>query len=139
MNNDIIRAKSLLDSGAYTCVLCKSDQTYTTEKRGILPLVEWLDSGMDLEGASAADKIVGKAAAYLYILMGVTEVYASVMSTEAAHLLSQNGIANACGTSVTAIINRAGTGLCPMEQTVQTIHEPHAALAAIKQTLESLC
>lgn len=139
MNSDTIRAKSLLISGAYTCVLCKGDQTYTTAKRGILPLVEWLDSGMDLKGASAADKIVGKAAAYLYILMGVTEVYASVMSTEAAHLLSQNGITNDCGTSVTAIINRAGTGLCPMEQAVQTIHEPHAALCTIKQTLESLC
>ena len=138
MSSDLSFAKELFASGAYTCVLCKGDRTYTTEKRGILPLAEWVETGVPLGGFSAADKIVGRAAAFLYILLGVKEVHASVMSEEAMHLLSQNGIMATSDVNVTCIINRAGTGICPMEQAVLGIRKPEEALDAIRRTMERL-
>lgn len=137
MNSDLVQAKSLIKSGAYTCVLCKNSHVLTTEKTGILPLVEWIDSGTDLQGFSAADKIVGRAAAFLYILMGVKAVYAPVMSGKAMILLTQNGIQADCDTQVTAIINRKGTGICPMEQAVRDVEEPLPGFLAIKKALEN--
>lgn len=138
MSSDLSLAKELFASGEYTCVLCKGDQTYTSEKRGILPLVEWVETGAPSGGFSAADKIVGRAAAFLYILLGVKEVHASVMSEEAMRLLSQNGIIASCDVKATCIINRAGTGICPMEQAVLGIRKPEEALVAIRRTLGRL-
>ncbi len=136
MSGDLSQAKDLLESGAYTCVLCKGDRIYTTAKRGVLPLVEWVESGKVPEGFSAADKIVGRAAAFLYILLGIKEVYAPVMSEGALELFSQNGITAVCDTKTEAIINRKGTGICPMEQAVKDVCSPRDAFLAIKQTPE---
>ena len=103
MSSDLRRAVEILDKSRYTCVLCRGEQILTTEKRGVLPLVEWLEAGEDLKGFSAADKVVGKGAAFLYVMAGVKEVYASVMSKKAAALLSDYGIDGFCGQKVDRI------------------------------------
>lgn len=136
--NDIENAKELLQHGKYTCVLCKGDMVYTSTLRGVAPMVEWLGSGTDLGGYAAADKIVGKASAMLFVLAGVKEVYAPVMSEGAIHTLSHSGIRCFFDTHTDGIINRTGTGSCPMEQAVRNIQEPSAAFEAIKRTLKLL-
>lgn len=138
MNKNITKAINLLTDGQYTCVLCKEDEVYTSTERGVKPLLGWLDSGIDLKDFSAADKIVGKAAAFLYVLLGVKEVYAEVMSKAAIDTLSKNGIAASCDIEVESIINRAGTGKCPMEETVWDISDPLEALEAIKDKLSKM-
>ena len=71
MMKDLDQAKILLEQGGYTCVLCHGEVTLTTELRGVRPLVRWLESGRNLAGFSAADRVVGKATAYLYVLLGI--------------------------------------------------------------------
>ena len=73
-NCDLERAREIFDSGDYTCVLCKGEVTLTSTERGVKPLLNWLDGENVLKGFSAADKVVGRAAAFLYILMEVKEV-----------------------------------------------------------------
>lgn len=119
-------------------MLCKGEALHTSTKKGVAPLVGWLVSGVNMQGFSAADKIVGKAAALLYVLGGVKEVYASVMSQTAADVLSRHGIHTECDTVVRTIVNRSGTGLCPMEQAVADIDDPAEALAAIQRTMAVL-
>jgi len=131
--NDIEVAKKMLDEGEYTCVLCKGDIVYTSCERGISPMLSWLDMGLDMKGFFAADKIIGKAAAMLFILAEVQEVYAPVMSEGAIQELSKHGIISHCLQSVDQIINRKGDGQCPMEMTVAEISDPQQALAALKQ------
>lgn len=138
MKNNIESAITLLKNGGYTCVLCKDDITYTSTERGVLPLIRFIDEKKDLTGFSAADKIVGKATAYLYILAGVKEVYAQVMSTSALLTLDQYGIKASYDTLVKEIVNRMGTGICPMEQAVSDIDVPEMALAAVKEKLAQL-
>ena len=126
------KAREILNSGNYTCVVCGADSVYTTSQRGVAPLLNWLDSGTDLKGFSAADRVVGRGAAFLYCLLGVKEVHAKVMSRPAAEVLCNGGIAASADTFVEGIINRAGTGPCPFEAAVMDIRDPHQALTAIR-------
>lgn len=138
MTADLIRAKALLTDSEYTCVLCRADAVCTDTRRGVAPLLAWLDSAMDLHGFSAADKVVGKAAAFLYCLLGVKEVYAPVMSQAALAVLTGNGINASYDILAEGIINRRKTGPCPMEAATKDISDPTEALEAIRQTLQQL-
>ena len=135
---DLTKARELLDSGNYTCVLCRGDTVHTATEWGVKPLLSWLDSGLDVAGFSAADRVVGRATAYLYCLLGVTAVYARVMSRPAMEVLVENGIAAEAGQLVDGIINRKGTGPCPFEAAVLEIHNPEEALTAIRNKMNQM-
>lgn len=132
------RAKSLLSAGDYTVVLCRGEQTYTDTRRGVAPLLALLDGGADLTAFAAADRVVGKAAAFLYLRLGVTAVHGGVMSTPACDLLTAHGVSTTYDTLVPAIRNRAGDGYCPMEQVSLPHTDPAAAEAAIRARLAEL-
>lgn len=138
MRMDTEKAALLLEALGCTCVVCKGPETYTARERGVKPLLNWLDSELDLTGFCAADKVVGRATAFLYCLLGVREVYARVMSRPAAQVLEHHGIAVEAGELVDGIINRRGTGPCPFEAAVMEIQDPAEALTAIRQRLASL-
>ncbi len=136
MNSDLQRAKNLLESSNYTCVLCKADALRTSTHRGVKPLMALL--GEDMSGFSAADKVVGKATALLYCLLGVRAVYAAVISKPALAVLDHHGIAVIFKTLVPSIVNRQGTGSCPMELATAHIEDPADAPAAIEAALNEL-
>ena len=138
MEQNLKKALDLLNSGNYTCVACKEEVVYTTTQRGVAPLLNWLDSKTDLKDFSAADRVVGRGAAFLYCLLGVKEVYALVMSRPAAEVLQSHGILADAGTFVEGIINRTGTGPCPFEDAVMDIQDTQEALNAIRMTRRQL-
>ncbi len=131
-------AKKLLKEQGCTCVLHKDDCILTATERGVKPLVRWLTEGTDVRGFSAADKVVGRATAYLYVLLGVQEVWAAVMSDAAAEVLRRHGIAVSQDKLVPNIINRTGTGICPFEAAVLDIHSPEEALVAIRNKMAEM-
>ena len=124
---DLEYAKKILAEQDCTCVLAGNDRVYIGTDRGIKPLVLWLESSTDCRGFSAADKVIGRATAFLYARLGVTEVYASVMSRGAVEVLDRFGIAHSFGTEVDAILNRKKDGFCPMESAVREITDPELA------------
>ncbi len=138
MLSDICRAEKILKDGGYTCVLLKGEIRYTSRERGVKPLISFLESGGDFSGFSAADKTVGAGAAYLYVLLGVREVWAAVLSESAKKVLDDNGIKTYCESLVPQIINRAGDGVCPIERAVSAADTPKDALVIIKKTLRKL-
>ena len=138
MELDLTHARSILEQEGCTCVLCKDSVQYKSTRRGVAPLMGWLEEGLDLKGFSAADKVVGKATAFLYCLLQVRCVYAQVMSEAAAQVLTQNGIPFLCDNMVPAIQNRTGDGLCPMEMATRNISNPADAPAAIRAALARL-
>lgn len=137
-NNMLEKAKELLESGGYTCVLTNGDAVYTSTLRGVKPLVQFLESDTAFAGFSAADKVVGRATAYLYVLLGVQALYAQVISQPALAVLQENGIAVSCGNLVPNIINRKGDGICPFEAAVMDITDPQKAYTAIRQKMQEL-
>lgn len=138
MKTDTQKALALLNSQNFTCVVCRGDALHTATERGVKPLLNWLDSGLDLHGFCAADKVVGRATAFLYCLLGVSEVYAHVMSRPAADVLADHGISVETARLVDGIINRKGTGPCPFEEAVMNIYDTWEALAAIRAKLSSM-
>ena len=132
MTKDLIKAQTLLETGDYTCVVCREDTVHTATERGVKPLLNWLEEGLDLVQFSAADRVVGRATAFLYVLLGVKEVYARVMSRPAAQVLTTYGITAHPGKLVDGIINRKGDGPCPFEAAVLEIEDPQEALHAIR-------
>lgn len=135
---DLDRAVSLLKSEGYTCVLVKDDTVYTSRERGVKPLMAFHAKQTDLAGFSAADKVVGKATAFLYVLLGVSRVFALVVSKPAAEVLRAHGVELNAQTEVEAIRNRTNTGFCPMEQAVREISNPADAPRAIREALAKL-
>ncbi len=133
-------AKEHLFAGEHCLVLVKNDIVHTDDRRGIAPLVSLLESEAraSFRGASAADKIVGRAAAFLFVLLGVQSVHGAVMSKGAKTILEEHRIAVSYGTLTDTIRNRADTGICPMEAAVAGLTDPEAAFSAVKRTLHDL-
>ncbi len=138
MTEELRRAKEALDADtAVTLAVCRGDDLTVSREKGIKPLLK-LTQGDDLRNAYAADRIVGKAAAMLYALTGVEEVFAQVLSEQGRTVLKRYGIVYEYGTLTENIINRSGTGLCPMEEAVKDIDDLKEALAAIKAKVAAL-
>lgn len=131
-------AVKLLESNNHTLVIYGEDRVITSDKRGVLPLVELIDSGEDLSGFSAVDKVVGKAAAFLYVILGIKKLYAFVVSDSALTLLRENGVELRYDTLTARIKNRTGTGYCPMETAVLGDDDAKTALMHIRNTQKAL-
>ncbi len=136
--SDLKKAEALLASGGYTAALVCGDTVYTSNMRGVKPLVNWYRGGYDLSGFSAADKVVGRATAFLYLLLGVTDLYAAVISRPALSLLSEHGVHVEHDLLVENIINRAGDGICPFEEAVLKISDRDAAFCAITAKMRAM-
>lgn len=133
---DIEIAKQNL-SGHSIC-LCKNGDFFTDDGRGISPMMRFIEQGLDLSGYSAADLIVGKAAAMLFVKAEIASVYGAVMSKSAAEFLEKNNVPFSYKELTDRIINRRGDGICPMEQTVEGLDDCEAAYTALREKLKSM-
>lgn len=134
----LVRARELLRKENYTCVLIREDRIYASRQRGIAPLLSCYRDRRIEQGCSAADKVVGKAAAFFYVLLGAGELYAEIISEPAYEVLLKYGITVYYRKKVPAIINRTGDGFCPMETAVWQIEQPEDAVLAVERTMEKL-
>ncbi len=135
---EIKKAKELLVSGGHTCVLYKDGQVYTSDLRGVKPLVAWYEADMDFSDFSAADKVVGKATAFLYRMFCVKAVYAGVISRPALAVLKDADIAVEYDELAEHIINRSGDGICPFEAAVLDINDEKVAYTAIREKMKEM-
>ena len=138
MHKDTELAQKKLIDGGYTCVVLKNGVEYCSCERGVQPLLALLDSGESFCGAVAADKTVGAGAAHLYVLLGVCSIWANVISVSAKQILEDNGIEIFCGECVPHIINRQGTGICPIECAVADAKTSSEAYELIIKALARL-
>ena len=106
----------LLESGRHSLAIVNNGNTYVFDGRGVADLFSiYKETPGVLFGASLADKVVGKGAAALMVLGGVVDVYALVISEPALRFLQDAGVDVRFDKSVAMIINRSGTGPCPLE------------------------
>lgn len=120
------------------CVVLKEGKTIKSASgRGIAPILALYDEGV-LAGTTVVDKIVGKAAAMVMTAGGVTACYALTVSKTALSWFRAHDVAVEYDTCVDVIINRAGDGPCPMEQTVKDIDSEDEALSALRHKIEEL-
>ena len=132
------KASDELTLGNYTLILHDGNKFISSKKRGIAPLLELYESGRDFSSFSAIDRVVGRAAAFMYVLLGVKSVFALSISELALDVLNNAGISVEYVTKVNSISNRDGTGPCPMENATRNITSPHDAYEVIKKKLAEL-
>lgn len=122
----------ILQDGNHSLVVA-GDGIRTFDGRGISDLYRLLcEEPVFLHEAHVADKVVGKAAAALLALAAVGGIYADVISRPAFNLLESAGVLTTYGTMVPHIINRAGTGMCPLEKRCMACKTPEECLVQIR-------
>lgn len=132
------QAIKLLETDKTTCVSIKNGEVYRSELKGIAPILSRLkEDELFFEGASAADKVIGKSAAMLLIKGKIKELYAGVISEHALKILKEHDIPVQYREKVPYIINRTGTGMCPMEESVLETEDTEEAYKILYQKIYS--
>lgn len=132
------RAKNLLTENNASIVLVKDDEVFISDKKGIAPMIGFISDNTNLNGFSAADKTVGKAAALLFAFAGIKEIYAEKLSRATIPVLEEHNIGYSYKEIYDRILNRDKSDICPMEKTVADINDPKEAFIALKAKLEML-
>ncbi len=130
--------KAVKALGGHTIALCKGENIITSDKKGISPMIGFIDDGADLRGYSAADLVVGKAAAMLFVKAGIKEVFAKNLSKSGKEYLEKHGITVKYDLLTDKILNRSGDGICPMECAVSDTEDFDEGYRLIKEKLEVL-
>ena len=138
MSQYLTYAKELLEQENYTLVLYDGKTLITSKEKGVKPLLDLCKQGKRFEGFSSADLIMGKAVAFLYVLVGIKEVFAPVVSEPALEVLRKYHIHIEYGKRVPFTTNREGLGYCPMEQAVLSIDDPELAYKIIQEKFSNL-
>ena len=128
-----------LKEGGYSFVLYKDGEWSTSEKRGIAPIMELLRENKELlKGAYVADKVIGKAAALLLIEGGISYLHTQVISEHAIEVLRMSNIEFEYQSLVPYIVNRAGDGMCPMEETVLEVTDSTKAYELLQEKIKKM-
>ena len=133
-----LKAKNLLEENGYTCVFISDTEEIFSKERGVKPLLNFIDSKKDFSNFFASDKVVGKAAAYLYVLLNIKEIFCQIISKPAIEVLQKNGIKVFYNSIVERIENRTKDGFCPMEEAVLNCNSPKDSYFLIKEKLKTL-
>lgn len=136
MEKILDKLKYILLAQQHSCVFGNEETYFYSDLKGIRPLMQYIQEGK--KGYYVADKIVGKAAAYLFILLEVKAVYADTISVEGLKTLEDNNIPVFYHQLVDYIINRTGDDICPMEKTVKDIDDPKIAYQALIEKIKQM-
>ena len=120
--------KGMLTAGGYHFLLCRGEVVYTGEGNTTAELLETVKLQEDWQDGYCAAEVFGKADALLCVLLGLSGVYASLMSKSALRVLEKHGIAYEYQTLTPHLLNKEKTGLIPTEQAVRDIDDPQEAL-----------
>lgn len=130
---DLVR---ILHNEQCSCVIGKDDRVLCFHERGVKDLYTVLSTDPAiLLKSKVADKVIGKGAAALMILGKVSEVYGEVVSQPAMSLFTNSDIKVEAKTIVPNIINRSGTGICPVESLCMNCMTPEECLPLISSFL----
>ncbi len=119
----------------HTICLCKDGECLYSDRRGIVPMINFISDEVRLNGYSVADTVVGKAAAMLFVKCGIVAVYAKTLSKSGKAVLEKYGIPFGYGALTERIINREGTDMCPMEKAVADCDDIEKAYLILKEKL----
>lgn len=134
-----IARKHLAEKGLTLSIVKDEHVLFETASHGISGFLSAIQQLNDrLNGASAADKIVGRAIALLCLHAKIGAVYGSVMSREAKKLFEENNIHTELGELVGNILEDCRPATCPFEALAARIMDPAEAYKKLKALQDSL-
>lgn len=132
MDLDLSAAKAILNTSEYNLVLLHDDDLITSDEKGIAPLMAILSTGQDMSSFVAADNVIGKAAAFIYVKLGIKKIYAKLISELALNVFEAHEIECSYKEKVPMIMNQKKNGNCPMESAVKDIEDVDQAIEILK-------
>ncbi|MGD0979058.1 MAG: DUF1893 domain-containing protein [Candidatus Bathyarchaeia archaeon] len=137
---DLRIAKKRLGKEGLTLSIVKDGQVlFETASHGISGLLSAIqDLDERLNGASAADKIVGKAIALLCLYAKIEGVYGSVMTREAKKLFEENKVHAEWEELIRNILDNCRSATCPFDRLAAGITDPEEAYKKLKALQDSL-
>jgi hypothetical protein len=134
-----IAKKQLYDKELTLAIVKKGQILFQTDSHRISGFIRAIDTlGNQLNGASVADRVAGKALALLCIYAGIREVYAEVLSKKAQALFEENNLACHWEKLVDNVLDLNKTGVCPFEKAADGISDPTDSYAMFKALLEKM-
>lgn len=140
IREDLEIAKEKLHRKSLTLVIVKDSKVlFESKAPGVSAFLEALEKlGIQMKGASVADKVVGKAIALLCIYAGIKTVYALILSLKAKDVLEKHGVYFEWETIVDKILDVSGADVCPFEKVAMEIENPKEAYGKFKALYENL-
>ena len=134
------KAKRLIQSEKVSCAVIRDGKiVHTANGRGISPLIALYESDPEqMRGALIVDKIIGKAAAMMIVLGGAKSAYGETMSASARDYLAAHGCEAGWGKLIEIVSNRAGDGMCPLENSVLSTDDPETGYHILKETINRM-
>ena len=134
-SDDLDTAKQRLEEKRLSLVFVRNAQViFETDREGLRGFLQAIETlGESLSGATVADKIVGRAAAFLCVYSRVKAVFAVTMSRAGRETLEAHGIPCEYRRLVSMILNRKKTDRCPFETLVQDAVDSEDALKRIRR------
>jgi hypothetical protein len=137
MHQDIDYAKEEFKKGKLAFVIVKNKEILAkSDEKGVAPIFHAANRLNSIKGASLADKIVGKAVAFLSAYFQIASVYTPVASDPAVKVLTAHNIHFEADKVVPMILNRTGDGQCPIEQMIMACTAPGGAYNILKRRFE---
>ena len=123
----------MLNEQGLSLLVYNNGELTTHANRGIQDLLQLISEQPErLNGAVAADKIIGKSAAAIMIVGGVKEVHTNVICTPARELFETNGVLVFATEEVPIIMNRNQSGMCPMDTQIADIESVEECVIALQ-------
>lgn len=137
---DLEAAKKRLSEKGLTLSIVKGGKIiFETFSHGISGFLEAIEKfGDELEGASVADRVLGKAIALLCVNTKIKAVYAIILSEKAKALLKENAVYHEWDSLVENILGTDKAGICPFERLATEISDPKDAYKRLKALQNSL-
>lgn len=137
---DIDIAKRLLIEENLALVVVKNSEViFKSIDKGIKPMyILATEMQEKAEGASLADRVIGRGAALLCGYIGINEVYTELISEGGIDTLNKYNISFTMAKLCPYIKNRDKTGYCPIEKISMDLEDPILLLQKIKDFLASI-
>jgi hypothetical protein len=125
-----------------SCIILKNDEViFTSTFIGVKPLLMFMQEGTIIgenDTLTLVDKVIGKAALLLAVKSGIDRIYTPILSEEALAAADHYRIPVEAEKVVPYIVNRAGDGKCPIEQSVMDTLDLDDAYVNIKGAIAVL-
>lgn len=126
----------MLNEQGLSLLVYNNGELTTHANRGIQDLLQLISEQPErLNGAVAADKIIGKSAAAIMIVGGVKQVHTNLICTPARELFEANGIRVFATEEVPMIYNRDRSGMCPMDTRINGIESVEECVAVLQAAM----
>lgn len=127
-----------IKQGKIVCAAIRDGQIIASEAgSGVAPVLKMYKLGQ-LHESFLVDKVIGKAAAMVMTQGGITGCHGITVSQAALNWFQRCNVPVTYDCVTDHIVNRAGDGMCPMEQAVLQLQEDSDIVSVLEETLAKL-